>query len=215
MTRILTIASQKGGAGKTTLAASLSVAAAQGGERVVALDLDPQGSLWSWKTLRAAADPAVDRVQLWELSQLPEILAALVPRGVTLAVLDAGGQAAHASIAALRAADLVLVPARPSRLDLLATRPTIEALARLGMGDRLALVLNQCPSQHGARTLAFAERLKRLGVLAEPTVNLRVDHQDALGLGLGVTEHAPGGKAADEIRRLWAWIRGRLGPAPA
>ncbi len=60
--RTLTLVTQKGGVGKTTLAASLAVAAAQAGEKVVALDLDPQGSLGAWGDTRTADAPAVDRL---------------------------------------------------------------------------------------------------------------------------------------------------------
>src|SRR6476469_7901273 len=70
--RVLAVAVQKGGTGKTTLAASLAVAAAEAGERVTALDLDPQGSLAGWGALRTGESVAVDRVQPWEMGQLSE-----------------------------------------------------------------------------------------------------------------------------------------------
>src|SRR3954467_14351867 len=72
--RILAVAVQKGGTGKTTLAASLAIAAAEAGEHVTALDLDPQGSLAGWGALRRDDSVAVDRVQPWEMGQLSEIL---------------------------------------------------------------------------------------------------------------------------------------------
>ena len=65
---IIVVASQKGGAGKTTLAASLAVAATEAGERVIALDLDPQGSLAGWGDARAAETPAVDRIGIANLA---------------------------------------------------------------------------------------------------------------------------------------------------
>ena len=74
---VLAIATQKGGSGKTTVAVNLAVAAHQAGRRVVALDLDPQGSLAAWATRRAADDPVVDHLGLERVGQLPEILAAL------------------------------------------------------------------------------------------------------------------------------------------
>ncbi len=92
--RILAVAVQKGGTGKTTLAASLAVAAAQAGERVTALDLDPQGSLAGWGALRERNAVAVDRIQPWEIGQLPEILDLLGQQGTTLAVLDTAGSSA-------------------------------------------------------------------------------------------------------------------------
>jgi hypothetical protein len=52
--------------------------------------------------------------------------------------------------------------------------------------------------------------LKIADVLALPAIVLRNDHQDALGVGLGVTEFAPCGKSAEEIRGLWQWVWARL-----
>ncbi|SDN80234.1 chromosome partitioning protein [Methylobacterium phyllostachyos] len=207
--RILAVAVQKGGTGKTTLAASLAVAAAEAGERVTALDLDPQSSLAGWGALRTNGSVVVDRVQPWEIAQLPEILGLLADQGTTLAVLDTAGSSAGLA-PALKMADFVLLPVRPSRLDIVAARPTLQALVGLGLRGRLALALNQCPPPPSPRTNAYAAQLRSLGVLAEPGIIHRVDHQDALATGLGVTEYAPGGPAAEEIRALWAWIDAKM-----
>ncbi|XYD06821.1 ParA family protein [Methylobacterium sp. NMS12] len=220
--RVLALAVQKGGTGKTTLAASLAVAAAEAGEQVTALDLDPQGSLAGWGALRkndgrsdrARDAVAVDRVQPWEMGQLSEILGILAEQGTTLAVFDTAGSASGLA-PALKDADFVLMPVRPSRLDIVAARPTLQALVGLGLRERLALVLNQCPPPPSPRTSAYAAQLRALGVLAEPGIIHRVDHQDALATGLGVTEFAPGSQAAEEVRALWAWIDGKMRAAPA
>ncbi|AWN38924.1 cobyrinic acid ac-diamide synthase [Methylobacterium radiodurans] len=209
--RVIALAVQKGGTGKTTLAASLAVAAAQADERVTPFDLDPQGSLAGWGAMRARGNPAVDRIQPWEIAQLPEILGQAAEQGVTLAILDTAGSGSGGAALALRLADLVLIPIRPSRLDLMAAQPTIRAMAGQGMRDRVALVLNQCPPPPSPRTGLYARQLATLGVLADPAMIQRVDHQDALALGAGVTEQAPGGLAAEEIRTLWAWVARRIG----
>jgi chromosome partitioning protein len=203
--RTITLVTQKGGAGKTTLAASLAVAAAQSGEKVIALDLDPQGSLASWGDNRTTEAPAVDRLPADKLPELPAILKALGGEGYTLAILDTAGLVSTGGNLAMQAADLAMIPARPSRLDLQATMPTIEALMRLGMRDRFAFVLNQCPAGRSARATEAANGLSMFGVLAEPSITTRADHQDALAAGQGVTEYAADGKAADEIRALWQW----------
>lgn len=207
--RILAVAVQKGGTGKTTLAASLAVAAAEGGERVAALDLDPQGSLAGWGALRTASNLVVDRLQPWEIGQLPDILGHLAAQGTTLAVLDTAGNAAGLA-PTLKGADFVLMPVRPSRLDIVAARPTLQSLVGFGLRERLALVLNQCPPSPSPRANAYAVQLRTLGVLAEPGIIHRVDHQDALATGCGVTEYAPHSPAADEIRALWAWIDAKM-----
>lgn len=211
--RVLAVAVQKGGTGKTTLAASLAVAAAEAGERVVALDLDPQGSLACWGAMRTRASVTVDRLRPWEIAQLPEILAQYGDDGTTLAVIDTAG-ATTGMTASLRIADLVLMPVRPSRLDLVASRPTLQALVDLGMREKLAFVLNQCPPPPSPRTEAYAMQMRTLGVLAEPGIVQRVDHQDALAMGLGVTERAPEGQAAQEIRALWIWADAKIGHPP-
>jgi chromosome partitioning protein len=204
--RTLTLVTQKGGVGKTTLAASLAVAAAQAGEKVVALDLDPQGSLGAWGDTRTADAPAVDRLPAERLGDLPAILEALKAEGYTVAILDTAGVSSTGGNLAMQAADLALVPARPSRLDLQATMPTIETLMRLGMRDRFAFALNQCPPGRSSRATEAASGLSMFGVLAEPPLAQRADHQDAIAAGQGVTEFAPDGKAAEEIRALWAWV---------
>ncbi|TNC06806.1 ParA family protein [Methylobacterium terricola] len=204
--RTLTLVTQKGGVGKTTLAASLAVAAAQAGEKVVALDLDPQGSLGAWGDTRTADAPAVDRLPAERLGELPAILEALKAEGYTVAILDTAGVSSTGGNLAMQAADLALVPARPSRLDLQATMPTIESLMRLGMRDRFAFALNQCPPGRSSRATEAASGLSMFGVLAEPPLAQRADHQDAIAAGQGVTEFAPDGKAAEEIRALWAWV---------
>ncbi|KMO44984.1 cobyrinic acid ac-diamide synthase [Methylobacterium tarhaniae] len=204
--RTLTLVTQKGGVGKTTLAASLAVAAAQAGEKVVALDLDPQGSLGAWGDTRTADAPAVDRLPPERLGELPAILEALKAEGYTVAILDTAGVSSTGGNLAMQAADLALVPARPSRLDLQATMPTIETLMRLGMRDRFAFALNQCPPGRSSRATEAASGLSMFGVLAEPPLAQRADHQDAIAAGQGVTEFAPDGKAAEEIRALWAWV---------
>ena len=204
--RTLTLVTQKGGVGKTTLAASLAVAAAQAGEKVVALDLDPQGSLGAWGDTRTADAPAVDPRPPPRPDPPPPLLPAPQAEGYTVALHDTAGVSSTGGNLAMQAADLALVPARPSRLDLQATMPTIETLMRLGMRDRFAFALNQCPPGRSSRATEAASGLSMFGVLAEPPLAQRADHQDAIAAGQGVTEFAPDGKAAEEIRALWAWV---------
>jgi len=196
---------QKGGTGKTTLAASIGVAALQSGQRVFLIDLDPQGSLAAWGERRQADDPPVDRITP---DKLEAALKGLEGAGYTLAVIDTQGVDTAATAAAMRAADLSLIPARPSALDIEASRPTMAALSRLS--QPFAFVLNQCPPGRTARLQDAGKALSLLGVLATPFIVQRADHQDALALGLGVTEHDPNGKAAEEMSALWMWIKRKI-----
>jgi chromosome partitioning protein len=211
--RTIAFLTQKGGAGKTTLAASLAVAAAGAGEKVIALDLDPQASLVSWGRRREAANAAnavmVEPFEVERLRRLGAIVDGLAGAGFTLAVFDTPGADSTSVRLVAEAADLCLLPARPTRLDLEATAATFRAayLAK----RRAAFVLNQCPpANRSARSSEAAKELTRLGVLAEPMMSARIDFQDAMALGLGVTEYAGDGRAAQEIQALWSWVRLQL-----
>lgn len=203
--KTICFAASKGGSGKSTLAASLAVAAGQAGVKTYCIDLDPQGSLLSWGARREAEAPPVDRV---EPARLPAALAGLAAAGYALAIIDTAGVDSSASATAMAAADLTIIPVRPSVLDLEATRPTIAALGRLGRP--FAFVLNACPASRSARLEDAGRALGLLGALASPPIAARVDHVDAIGLGAGATEHAPAGKAAEEIGALWRWIARKM-----
>jgi chromosome partitioning protein len=203
--KVLAFMTQKGGTGKTTLAASVAVAAQEDGERVFLIDLDPQGSLTSWGDRREAETPPVDKVAP---AKFPSAIQALANTGYTLAIVDTAGMDSAATAAAMQAATLSLIPARPSALDIEAARPTVSALSRLQRP--FAFVINQTPTGRTSRPLDASRALNLLGVLSPVMLAQRADHLDAIALGLGVTEFQPAGKAADEVRQLWAWAKKRM-----
>jgi chromosome partitioning protein len=211
--RSIAFLTQKGGAGKTTLAASLAVMAAASGEKVIALDLDPQASLARWGERRATAKFAhavvVEPLERERLPRLAAILDGLAGVGFTLAVFDTAGADNAAVRLVTDAADLCLLPARPTRVDVEATAATFRAvfLAK----RKAAFILNQCPANYRShRASEAAKGLTKLGVLAEPLLSARMDYQDAIAAGLGVTEFAGAGSAAREIQALWHWARAQL-----
>ncbi len=203
--KTITLVTQKGGSGKSTIAANLAVAAQEAGERVFVLDLDRQGTLARWIERRTAETPGFDTVA--NEGQLDAALATLAAQKFTLAILDTAGTDSPLVTAAIRAADLCLIPARPTPADLEATQPTLSAIQ--ATRRRFAFVLNQTPVR-SSRLNEAAAGLKVLGILAEPPITQRNDHQDAIGSGQGVTEFNSHGKAAEEIRALWRWIKTKL-----
>ena len=207
--RIITLVTQKGGTGKTTIATSLAVAAHDAGEKVLALDLDPQGSLNAWGNLREADFPHVELVPANIVADLPKLLEGVKAQGFTLTILDTAGADNPTTHLAMQAADLCLVPLRPTSIDGNAVMPTTQALQRLS--KPFAFVLSQCSAiPRNSRAAEMAAGLKTLGVLAEPNIAQRADHQDAYAAGQGVTEYAAEGKAADEVRALWQWVDKRM-----
>jgi chromosome partitioning protein len=202
--RTIVFATQKGGSGKSTLAIGLAVAAMQDGERVSILETDPQGTVSNWALRRGKPGPGIIRIAY--ANQLERSLRTLAGNWQTLAIIDTPAGADNAvTTAGIGAGDLCLLPMRPSVADIEASHSTIRVLRRYEKS--FAFVLNQTAARYQA---SEAEPLTRLGVLALPCIVLRNDHQNAIAAGLGVSEFAPNGKAAREIRDLWAWARQKL-----
>jgi chromosome partitioning protein len=202
---VLALVAQKGGCGKSTLSVGLAVAAMVNGDRVALIEADAQGTLSKWKERRD--DPYPRLVRVADPSDMEPAISSLQADGIWLAIIDTAATSNRLAMRAIERADFCLIPARPSPADIEASIPTLIAIRRLNR--RFAYILNQTPSR-GGRLSEAATSLHSLGVLALPYVGLRNDHQDALGAGLGVTEFAQMGKAAEEIRALWGWVLKQL-----
>lgn len=207
----IVLATQKGGSGKSTLAIGLALAAKQAGHIVRLIETDPQATLMNWQTRRGLAEPMVETV--FDAAAIEHRLEALTNGGVTLAIIDTAGGTSAATTAAIRHADLCMIPARPSVADIEATSSTL-AVAR-AWKTPFAFVLNQTPIRgarinNAATTLGDEAALELADVLAQPFIVMRNDHQDALAVGLAVSEYAPSGKSAAEIRDLWQWTEAKL-----
>jgi chromosome partitioning protein len=204
---VIAFVTQKGGSGKSTTAASVAVAAYQQGRRVFMLELDRQGTLTDWIESRQTDDgPDCERI---EASALEAALSTLKGANYDLVVIDTPGIDSPGVNAAMRVADLCLIPCRPTATDLRGCLPTVQSLIRLGKA--FAFVLTQCPPRSG-RVDETRAGLAALGLIAEPPIVSRADHQDAMAAGMGVTEFNAAGVAASEINQLWAWIENKLEP---
>ncbi|MGZ5866546.1 MAG: nucleotide-binding protein [Xanthobacteraceae bacterium] len=208
----ISLVSQKGGSGKSTLAIGLAIAAIQDGQNVRILETDPLGTVTNWRRRRAMPEPIVETLNGG--GDIEHWLPIFDRLGVTLTIIDTAGGISPMTMAAIRSADLCLIPARPSPIDVEASAPTLRAIRTLD--KPFAFILNQTPVRsHRMVTAASslcdaAIALDVTGVIASPFIALRNDHQDALGAGLAVTEFMPEGRSAEEIRDLWQWIWRRL-----
>jgi len=207
----IVLATQKGGSGKSTLAIGLALAARQAGHNVHLIETDPQATLSKWQLRRGQDDPIVSNVR--DGDNIEQRLRSLRDEGVTLTIVDTAGGISAATTAAIRHADLCLIPSRPSVIDIEATASTLS-VAR-AWKKSFAYVLNQTPIRgqrinNAANTLGEDAARDLADVLAQPFIVMRNDHQDALAAGLAVNEFAPSGKSADEVRGLWQWVETRL-----
>jgi chromosome partitioning protein len=207
----IVLATQKGGSGKSTLAIGLALAAIQAGHTVRLIETDSQGTLSNWQGRRAYAEPIVEPVYV--AAEIEQRLQSLSQSGVTLTIIDTGGGVSAATTMAIGCADLCLIPARPTVADIEATASTLHLIR--SSDKPFAFVLNQTPIRgqrinNAATTLCDEAALDIAGVLAQPFIVMRNDHQDALSAGLAVSEYAPQSKSADEVRGLWQWVEAKL-----
>ena len=138
----VSLVSQKGGAGKTTLAVGLAVAHERAGGSAVVIDLDPQGSAGLWSDLRADDRPVVVAAHA---PRLARVLDAARSGGAELAIIDTAPHSSEAALAAARGSDLTLVPCRASVADLHAIKASLD-ICRVA-GVRARVVLNAIPVQ--------------------------------------------------------------------
>ena len=206
--KVISLVTQKGGSGKSTLCVSLAVAAQEAGSTICILEMDKQATVTQWAQAREGRPPEVAQITA---DRLDHVIDRLRGAKYDYVFVDTPGIDSPGTNSAIRASDLCLIPCRPTPADLRGVAPTLAAIHRLEKD--FAFVLNQTPPK-SYRVRDTAEGLKVLGMLAEVNIVMRNDHQDAIGSGQGVTEFNPEGAAADEMRRLWAWINNRTKGLP-
>lgn len=197
----IAVVSQKGGAGKTTLAIHLAIAATQAGMNTVVIDLDPQASSAKWGDRRQAELPVVLSAHASRLSQ---VLETARTTGGELAIIDTAPHSDNAALDAARVADVVLIPCRPSILDLEAIANSLD-IARLA--HKPATVILNAVAASGTEADEAAEAVVQLGGETCPVRLVhRVAYARAIVYGQSAQEYEPHGKAAREVQALHRFI---------
>src|SRR5579864_6575791 len=203
--RIIALASQKGGSGKTTIAAHLAVQAGRVGQGpAVLVDTDAQGSLAAWWHERKDDTPALAAVKL---NQLDANLAELRKYGTAVAIIDTPPALSASIRRVIETADLVLIPARPSPHDLRAVAATV-AMARKA-GKPFQFVINGAVPRANVTVEAVAA-LSEHGRVAPVILYHRTDYAVSMIDGRTVMELAPGSRSAGEIAELWNYVRTQI-----
>jgi chromosome partitioning protein len=193
---------QKGGAGKTTLAVHLAVETQRRGLRTLLLDLDAQAS--ASKVLGRRGDDPPD-FDTEHPARLEDTLKTAEAEGYELVVLDTAPQADQAALRAARAADLVIVPVRPTIVDMDAVQTTMDICA---LAKRSPIfVLNAVAAQGKEGAEARAVIVNRGGTVAATSVGDRKAFRTAFNDGRAAQEVDPNSKAAAEIVALVSEFR--------
>jgi chromosome partitioning protein len=200
MAMVVAMASLKGGTGKTTVGLNLAVAAEEAGLQTVVVDVDPQQASAKWGDLRAVRGKTPTVISSMA-ARLPQTIESVVRLGAELVVIDTAAHAEGILVSTIDLADLVLIPCRPTIVDLqyLATTVQLTALRR----KTAAVILNAVATRTIDRTQA-AGAITDMGVNLIPVgVSNLVAYTRAITVGQGVTEFEPDGKAAAEMRALF------------
>jgi chromosome partitioning protein len=210
MSKTIAIISQRGGAGKTTLALHLAAAAQEAGRVALIIDTDPQATASQWAAWREDRPPEV-------IDSPPPRLAAKVAaahdQGADLVVIDTPPHADSAARAAVEVSDLVLIPCRPSAFDLAAIQTTAKLVQLL---RKPAFVVFTAGPPNAPRVYAEAgDLVDGFGTPPCPIVLAdRAAYRHASAEGRTVTETEPDGRAADEVRELYRWTCRQFGMTP-
>jgi chromosome partitioning protein len=204
--KTIAVVSQKGGAGKTTLALHIAVAAEQAGITTAVLDMDPQGTAEAWASWRKDEPPEVIGAKA---SMLSRTLEKAQSAGAALVIIDTPPLAQAEARAAAQSADLILIPCRPRPFDLHAIRTT--AGLALDSGKPAFVVFNAGPPRGTTAYIEAAEVATMIGFQVTPMhLTERAAFHVATRDGRAAQELEPEGKAAGEVAALWDWIRSQL-----
>lgn len=202
MATVITIAQQKGGAGKTTVAAQLAVTLAKTRGNVAVIDIDPQGSLGAWFRLRqevlgeAAGGLHLSEVPGWRLGTELDRL----QRRYDYVIIDSPPHAETEARTAIRAGNLVVVPVQPSPMDLWATRPTLDLAQK--EKRKLLLVINRLPPRGKLPDAVLAKLAENDAQIATTRLGNRMAYAASMMEGKGVIETDANSTATKEITAL-------------
>ena len=205
--KIITVMQQKGGVGKTTIAVHLATQIKElfPNLKVALADADPQKSATVWGDARSQEVPIVATAAA---SELGRVLEAADQERMTLAIVDTAPHAAPDATRIVRAVDLVAIPVRPTAFDIAAAGSAVDIVKAAGV--RAVFVLSACPF----RSPEIAETRTVLAEYGLPIAPVEIIDRRAfaraVATGRAVTEFESDGKAATEIRALWAWLKEQM-----
>jgi chromosome partitioning protein len=210
MSRIIALAQQKRGVGKTTLAVSLAAEIRRCGGDVALIDTDPQRSACDWAEPGNLQFP-VEGLAISDAA-VSKWAEAVMRFDTDFLVIDTApnDRAVAASIAIC---NIVLLPCTPSGLDIEATTQALKIIDAVRGRRRDPLLVAIVPNRVDMRTLEgrqLADELRQIGETIGPAIGNRTAFVRAFSSGMAICDHAPGSDADQEIRALWLTVQRML-----
>lgn len=200
--KVLVVAQRKGGGGKTNLSRNLGVHAELCGDGPVAfIDADDMEGLTKWHRARAAETPILVQV---EAQPIKEIIRSLSRSGIKLIVIDTAPSENETVREAIKNADLVVIPTRPTPADMRAVGDTVTLVAKLK--KPMVFILSSVRAR-ARLTVEAAMGLSQHGRIAPIAITELDDYNYSDAVGMAAEEYAPKGKAAGEVAELWKYLR--------
>lgn len=203
--RVITLASRKGGVGKSSVSRGLAVQSLIDGKRAAIIDADPQGTVLAWAKRREAKAPTVQGL---DGTTLEARLSALERGGAEIVFIDTPPSIHPVIAMAAEASDLVLVVTGPYPDDLSAIGSTIQVAK--GQGRAGGIILNRAPTKSAALQLARGALAVFNLAICPTAIVQRVAHPYSSADGMTPQEWEPGGHAAKEIEKVWSWAEGLI-----
>ena len=202
LSKVITIAQQKGGTGKTTLAVHLALAFIKYHNfKVAIIDTDPQGSLGKWFMIRSKKNISNENLtfktaSLWGAQYESKLL----KKDHDIIIIDTPPKIESDARPAIEAADLVLIPVAPSHVDFWAT----EAIIDIAKKAKRKILIQINRANH--RSKLISQTQEYINTLKVKTTNSLIGHRQifvsSMGLGKTAVEKQRSGKAIEEIKNI-------------
>lgn len=205
--KVVVSANTKGGAGKSTVTVHLAVKAAEADGPVCVMDVDPQGNTVQWWNERQAQDVQFANINF---ADLPAQIRGLEEAGFKYLFIDTPPLAVENVMRAIQVADLVIIPTRPSPMDLKKLGATVGMCQEAGKRPLFVLV---GATQRARITTDTAIALSKHGAVAPVVLYQRTDFAACIADGRTVQDLDPAGRSAEEVAGLWEFVKDMIAPA--
>lgn len=197
---VITSASQKGGAGKTTVAANLAICAYLNKKKVVLIDVDPQGTLSQWWEARENDEPSLLKTTI---SKLEQDIQSLKNNDFDICIIDTPPGIGSEIQTVISLSNFIIIPVKPSPNDLRAVGGTVELVKKYEKD--FCFIISMAKPRANLTNQAIAA-LSAYGEVSTSIIYDRISYAESMIEGQTVLETDPKGKGSDEIKNLWKYI---------